>query len=138
MFDDPLDVAHRLSGRKHLSNQGTRGRRPIQIEEASGFPELFVRLSGTWRATPNGHGVTIVLKDCPLGIADERRDRQQLQYAVGCPKHRAQQRRNVAGAGMAPLIGINHPHASAWTRFPNPRGATIRVKNNLSMARPGE
>src|SRR5215468_9823939 len=136
MFDDSLDIAHRLSGGEHLGNQGPLGGHSVEIEEAGRLPELFVRLSGTRRASPYGHGVAIVLKDCPLGIADERRDRQQLEYAVGCPKHSAQQRRNVAGAGMAPLAGINHPHASAWISIPRPPEQRIRSNNDLSMARP--
>ena len=81
MFEDSLDVAHRISGLEHFGNQRALDRRPVQFEEAGAFPELFVCLPGTWRSAPDCDGMMVVLKDCPLGVADAIRLNNDLSMA---------------------------------------------------------
>jgi hypothetical protein len=40
--------------------------------------EFFVRLAGLWCAAPNGHRMTIVLKDGAPRVADKRCDWQKI------------------------------------------------------------
>ena len=70
----------------------------------------------------------------PRGVADEGRDRQHVENAVGRPQHRAQRRGNRPSARPAVVVRIKHPHASARRpSIPLYPGATIRPDGDLSM-----
>src|SRR6476469_3639679 len=136
MLHDPLDVSYRRAAVQNLGNHRTRDGCSIELEETNTLPEFFVGLARRRRTAPNRHGMTIVLEDRALRIADEGRDRQQLENTVGCAQHRAQDRRNGPRDRMAAFVGINHSHASAWTLIPPSPASTLSLNGDLSMARP--
>src|SRR5262245_41597956 len=134
MFDDALYIAHRLARRKDFGNQRTRDRRSIHFKKTDALPELIVRLAGRWSRAPDRHGMTVILKNRPPRIADERGNREQFENALGCTQHRTQKRRNWTRDRVARLPGINHrTPPRAPTDSPDP-AATISLNTDLSMA----
>src|SRR6478752_6417674 len=135
MLHDTLDISYRRAAIQNLGNHRARDGCSIELEETNALPEFFVGLARRRRTAPNRHGMTIILEDRTLRIADEGRDRQQLENTVGCAQHRAQDRGNGPRDRMAAFVGINHSHASAWTLIPLSPASTISLDGDLSMAR---
>ena len=107
-FDDALDVARGLSGRQDFGQFRAPQRRAVEVEKSRRRGEFLMRLSRPRGPAPDLHGAGVVLEDRALRVADEGRDRQHVEDAVGGAQHRGQRRGQPRCDGPAVVVRIEH------------------------------
>jgi hypothetical protein len=99
-----LDVTRGLSGRQYFGQLRAPQRRAVDIEISRRRGEFLMHLTRPWNPAPDLHGEGVILEDRALRVADEGRDRQHVEDAVGGAQHRGQRRGQPRCDGSAVVV----------------------------------